>query len=101
MLLQQNIPASRSGDLDAKVQQYLANGGHIETLPGFVAVKPKPVAKICQKTNLIFMVRRYAREGYSPRYIRMIVGLTKWQLAELARNHGIKFRPDPTKIDRI
>ena len=101
MLLQQNIPASRSGDLDAKVQQYLANGGHIETLPGFVAVKPKPPATVCPEANLVSTIRKYARQGYSQRYTGMIVGLSKWQVSDLAKNHGIKFRPDPTKINRI
>jgi hypothetical protein len=101
MLLQQNIPDGRSSDLADKVSRYLAAGGQIETLPGFGAVKPKPPAKVCPKINLVYTVRRYARQGYSPRYTGMVVGLSKWQLAELARNHGIKFRPDPTKINRI
>lgn len=92
---------TKSEELAAQIDQYLASGGTIHKLDGFRGVKPKPPATVCPDANLVSTVRKHARHGYSIRYTAMIVGLSRWQVGDLAKNHGIKFRPDPAKIDRI
>ena len=81
MSIQAVTSRRESERLSAEVMQYLKSGGQIEKVPGFQKVKPKPLPK--------------------ERYAAICLGISPWKVNKVARENGIAFRHDPTKINRI
>tara|TARA_R110000851_G_scaffold97963_2_gene212180 strand:+ start:62302 stop:62637 length:336 start_codon:yes stop_codon:yes gene_type:complete len=111
MSIQAIISRRESERLSAEVMQYLKAGGQIEKVPGFQKIKPKPLPEEKAKRpeairdreyiSLVAEIRRMAADRYSKRYAAICLGISPWKVDKVARENGIAFRHDPTKINRI
>lgn len=104
-MLQQTIPAARAAEaarISASVEEFLAAGGKVRTLPGFHKRMPRERSEnMDERLQLVSRLRSMASSRYSRRYAAQCLNLKESLVYEVSKANGIRWRSDPSKTHRV